>query len=324
MIASKSTHGPANTSHGSKLNALKERARMLAAVRAFFTQRGVMEVDTPILSHSAPIDLHIEIMKVDVAPGEKGYLHSSPEYAMKRLLAEGSGDIYQLSHVFRAEQAGHLHNPEFMMIEWYRVGMPLPQLIEETLALIALFVKSSPAQFHTYNALFRQITGLDPEKSPLLQLHQFSKQYNPPPDIESWDRDTTLHFLMSFVIEPKLQGLHVISDFPASQAALATTKETAEGLVAERFEVYFNGIELANGFHELTDVTEQRNRFLAANRDRQTLGKQQLPLDENFLAALDQGLPDSCGVAVGFDRLLMLKLGKASLSGIFPFTWEEA
>jgi lysyl-tRNA synthetase class 2 len=306
---------------------------MLATVRAFFSERGVMEIDTPILSHTAPIDLHIDIMTVSIRPLSKepefrkrsidGYLHSSPEYAMKRLLAEGSGDIYQLSHVFRAEPMGSLHNPEFMMIEWYRVGMPLPQLIHETLDLIHLFVGNCLPQFHTYRNLFHQTIGLDYQTAPLHQLHQFAKTSAPPPDIDSWDLDTTLHFLMSFVIEPQLQGLHVITDFPPSQAALAATKITTEGAVAERFEVYFNGIELANGFHELTDPLEQRHRFLTTNLERQKLGKPELPLDEKFLAALEKGFPDSCGVAVGFDRLLMLKLGATSLEGVMPFTWDE-
>lgn len=283
-----------------------------------------MEVDTPILSHSAPVDLHIEIMTVDVCQGEKGYLHSSPEYAMKRLLALGSGDIYQLSHVFRAEQSGRLHNPEFMMIEWYRIGMSLPHLIEETLDLIRLFVGDQPATFHTYAEIFQQCTGIDYRKASLPTLKNLIEPYHPPSDVSSWDLDGYLHFIMGFIIEPKLQGLHVICDYPPSQAALATTRDTPEGPVAERFEVYFNGIELANGFHELTQPTEQRRRFLAANIERQKLGKSQLPLDENFLAALEKGLPDSCGVAVGFDRLLMLKLGKTTLKEVLPFAWEES
>lgn len=303
---------------------LESRALMLTAVRSFFSERGIMEVDTSILSHSAPVDLHIEIMTVDVCQGEKGYLHSSPEYAMKRLLSQGSGDIYQLSHVFRAEQSGRLHNPEFMMIEWYRVGMTLPQLIEETLDLIRLFVGNPPTTLHTYAEVFKQSTDIDYRTASLNDLQTLVEPYHPPSDVASWDLDGYLHFIMGFIIEPKLQGLHVICDYPPSQAALATTRDTPEGTVAERFEVYFNGIELANGFHELTHPTEQRRRFLVANTERQKLGKAPLPLDENFLAALEKGLPDSCGVAVGFDRLLMLKLGKTSLKEVLPFTWDEA
>jgi elongation factor P--(R)-beta-lysine ligase len=323
MTKSKSIPAPVSTSLASKVEVLKERARMLARVREFFAQRDVMEVDTPLLSHTAPIDVHIEIMSVASGHGEKGYLHSSPEYAMKRLLSEGCGDIYQLSHVFRAENAGRLHNPEFMMIEWYRRAVSLDFLMQETLDLISLFVGELPVQVHTYAKLFEQVTGCDYRTASLETLKKLIEPYSPPADCVNWDVDTCLHFLMGFMIEPTLKGLHLMCDYPPSQAALATTKISAEGLVAERFEVYFNGIELANGFHELTEAQEQRRRLIAANVERQTLGRSVLPLDERFLAALERGLPDSCGVAVGFDRLLMLKLGKTSLKDVVPFSWEE-
>jgi elongation factor P--(R)-beta-lysine ligase len=291
---------------------------MLGRVRDFFAKRGVMEVDTPMLSHTAPVDVHIEIMQVDVGFGETGYLHSSPEYGMKRLLAEGCGDIFQLSHVFRAENSGRLHNPEFMMIEWYRLGMRLEELMDETVELVRLFVDDSPLQRHTYDQLFQEVIGVDYRTCPLEELKEVMRAYHPPADFGEWDLQMSLHFLMGFVIEPTLQGLHLIRDFPKEQAALATTT----GLIANRFEIYYRGIELANGFHELKDAEILRRRFNAANVERQKLGKQRLPLDEHFLAALQKGLPDSCGVAVGFDRLLMLKLGKNSLSEVLPFSWE--
>lgn len=311
-----------NTSLESKIYILQKRARMLAHVRAFFAQREVLEVDTPILSHAAPIDTHIEVMSVQWASQEKAYLHTSPEYAMKRLLAQGIGDIYQLGHVFRAEEAGRLHNPEFTMIEWYRVGIPFQMLIDETLDMIRLFLGDIPAHTYTYAEAFEKFVGIDYRKASPQDLKIIALKHNLslPSDADTWDTDTFLHFIMAFLIEPQLAGLHVIRDFPASQAALAQTCQKGDERIAERFEVYFNGIELANGFHELTDPVEQRKRLVQANHEREKLGKNILPIDERFVAALEH-MPDSCGVAVGFDRLLMLQLGKNSLEEILPFCW---
>jgi lysyl-tRNA synthetase class 2 len=298
---------------------------MLAKVRAFFSHKEILEVDTPILAHAAPIDTHIEVMSIPFQNGEKGYLHTSPEYAMKRLLAEGLGDIYQLSHVFRAEEAGRLHNPEFTMIEWYRIGVPFQFLIDETLELIHLFLGDIPVHIYTYTQAFQKFVGIDHKTASSSDLKQIAEKTNLPltSDAGSWDKDTFLHFLMAFLIEPQFTGLNIIRDFPSTQAALAQVCQSGDELVAERFEVYFNGIELANGFHELTDPVEQRRRFVQANHERKKLGKETLPLDENFLAALELGLPDSCGVAVGFDRLLMLQLKKESLKEILPFAWDN-
>ena len=314
-----------STSPGSKIEMLKKRARMFVQIRAFFSGKGVLEVDTPILSHTAPVDTHIEVMSVAFPGGEKGYLHTSPEYAMKRLLAEGSGDIYQFSHVFRAEEAGRLHNPEFTMIEWYRVGATLQFLIDETLDLIRLFLGDLPIHIYTYREAFKKFVGIDHRSATAQDLKAIAEKNQLPltPDADKWDKDTFLHFLMAFLIEPKFAGLNVIRDFPSTHAALARTCEKEGELVAERFEVYFNGIELANGFHELTDPVEQRARFIQANLEREKLGKQTLPIDERFLTALEKSLPDSCGVAVGFDRLLMLMLHKESLADVLPFPWAD-
>lgn len=295
---------------------------MLTNVRAFFSAREILEVDTPLLSHAAPIDTHIEVMSIDFKTGEKGYLHTSPEYAMKRLLSEGSGDIYQLSHVFRAEEAGRLHNPEFTMIEWYRIGVSFQFLIDETLELIQLFLGEIPVHIYTYAEAFKKFVGIDHHTASPSDLKKIAEKNRLPltSDVDSWDKDTFLHFLMAFLIEPQFAGLNIIRDFPATQAALAQISPNG---VAERFEVYFNGIELANGFHELTDPLEQRRRFVLANQERQKLGKETLPIDEHFLAALEKGLPDSCGVAVGFDRLLMLQSKKESIKEILPFAWDN-
>lgn len=291
---------------------------MLEKVRAFFAEREVMEVDTPILSHTAPVDLHIEIMQVDAGFGEKGYLHSSPEYAMKRLLAEGCGDIYQLSHVFRKENGGRLHNPEFTMIEWYRLGMELEQLMKETVELVGLFVGECPLQIHTYAELFQKVMGMDYRTCGLEKLKEALRPYHPPADFTTWDLQTCLHFLMGFAIEPTLQGLHLVRDYPVEMAALATVQEE----IANRFEIYYNGIELANGYHELRDAAIQRRRFKSANTEREKLGRKSLPIDEHFLTALES-MPPCCGVAAGFDRLLMLKLKKSAVSDVLPFSWES-
>jgi lysyl-tRNA synthetase class 2 len=294
---------------------------MLARVRQFFAERSVMEVDTPLLSHAAPIATHIEIMTIHFQNGKKGYLHSSPEYAMKRLIAQGSGDIFQLSHVFRDGEIGERHNPEFTMIEWYRVGMPYDNLIQETLDLIRLFISESSISTYTYAEAFEKFAEIDYKTASSRDLQQIAAKHNLSHD-PAWDKETFLHFLMGFLIEPQFKGLCVLKEYPASQAALAKTVVKNGDHIAERFEIYYNGMELANGFHELTDPIEQRKRFVEDNRERARRGKPVLPIDENFLAALVNGLPDCCGVAVGFDRLLMLQQHKKSINDVLPFSWE--
>ena len=308
----------ASTSLASKL---RVRAEMLARVRHFFAERKVLEVDTPLLSHAAPIATHIEIMTIGFQNGKKGYLHSSPEYAMKRLIAQGSGDIYQLSHVFREGEIGQRHNPEFTMIEWYRVGMLYDDLIQETLDLIRLFILETSATTYTYAEAFEKFGGLDYRTASATDLQKIAAEHNLSHD-PTWDKETFLHFLMGFLIEPQFKGLCVLKEYPASQAALAQTLTKNGDPIAERFEVYYNGMELANGFHELTDPIEQRRRFVEDNHERTRRGKPLLPIDENFLTALESGLPDCCGVAVGFDRLLMLQQHKTSIEDVLPFSWE--
>ncbi len=291
------------------LKALKARAEMLARVRAFFLERNVLEVDTPILSPTAPVATHIDVMTVHFANGERGYLHTSTEYAMKRLLSEHPIDIYQLCHVFREGELSDRHNPEFTMIEWYRIGFSLQKLIDETLALIGLFLGPQKPIFFTYRELFLKYGGFDPFQITAKELHP------------SWSLDTSLDYHMSFKIQPQMEGLIVVQKFPPTQAALAQLCQEGPNLVAERYEIYYNGLELANGFHELTDPIEQRRRFENDIQERAALGKPSLPIDEAFLAALEKGLPDSSGVAVGFDRLLLLQQKAASLQEVVPFTW---
>lgn len=288
-----------NTSLASNRGTLQKRAEMLAAVRSFFSHRHVLEVDTNILSKTAPIDAHIEIMKVDMGYGQTGYLHSSPEYELKKLLSKGSGDIYQLGHVFRAEEESPLHSPEFTMLEWYRVTMAYEDFIEETLDVIRLFLGDLPATISTYEEAFFEHAHINYQSDLTDHVLPFSKE------AIHWDRDTQLNLLFTHLVEPKLQDLTVIKDYPSSQAALAKTAVIDGKNIARRFEVYFKGVELANGYDELTDGKEQKRRLVEENQKRLSLGKKELPIDEAFIACLDS-MPECCGVAVGFDRLVML------------------
>jgi elongation factor P--(R)-beta-lysine ligase len=312
-----------------KVPYLKDRAQMLKKARAFFEDKGVIEVDCPALSHAAPIDLHIDVMKVALKNDQLGYLHTSPEYGMKRLLSAEIGDIYQISHVFRDGEIGPLHNPEFTMAEWYRIGFSFDQMIAETLDFIRLFLGNLTAQSMTYRQTLQHHLGIDYLTATPSNLLDCAKDNNLdlPSDAASWDKDTLLQLLVSFLIEPKLGTGHlfVLSHFPASQAALSKTFARSDGEpVACRFEVYYQGIELANGYHELTDASEQKRRFEASNRARVEAGKDALKVDERFLEALQFGLPDCCGVAVGFDRLMQLKHGLKELKNVLPLIWEES
>lgn len=306
----------------------KDRAFMLARARAFFAARNVVEVDCPILTSGASVDAHIDLIPAQYATCETRYLHSSPEYGMKRLLSEGIGDIYQLSHVFRDGESSSKHNPEFMMAEWYRVGMPFKTLIEETLDFVRLFLGVLPARAISYREAFLKYAGFDyvPASIPFLLEYLHAKGIHPYAGIENEGKDALLNIVLGAVIEPHLgEGeLCALAYYPATQAALAQTQERGDEQVAERFEVYYRGLELANGYHELTHAKEQRARFVEANQARASLGKRQLPLDEAFLAALEKGLPDSCGVAVGFDRLMMLRHRTSHIADVIPFVWQEA
>jgi lysyl-tRNA synthetase class 2 len=308
---------------GSVFSKVRERAEMFARVRAFFAERNVIEVDCPALSPFAPVDTHIDVMEVKMGKNQTGFLHTSPEYGMKQLLSQGSGDIYQMSHVFRKEESGSLHRPEFTMVEWYRLGFSFEEMIEETLDFARLFLGEKSAETVSYRQAFLRYAKIDYIKASDEELLGCLRKHKVPlsQEAENSDRDTLLQCLMSFVIEPQFpqERLVVLRDYPANQAALAKTKTLSDGEeIAFRFEIYFNGIELANGYDELTDATEQRTRFEKDNEERVLKGKEALPIDEDFLQALSLGLPECCGVAVGFDRLLMLKQESSSLAAILP------
>jgi lysyl-tRNA synthetase class 2 len=311
------------------LDALKRRAAMLATAREFFAGRGVLEVETPILSAAAVSDPQIESMATRVdGLAAPVYLGTSPEYAMKRLLAAGSGDIYQICKVFRDGERGRWHNPEFTLIEWYRLGFDDSALMNEVEALVASLLSPyrllAPAERLSYSAALRLHAGVDAHEASEHELSEAARRHCIECDADL-DRDAKLDLLMGLIVGPRL-GLErpcFVCDYPASQAALARLKP-GQVPVAARFELYLDGVELANGFHELIDGVAQRGRFERDLTLRRARGQVQPPLDERLLAALAAGLPDCAGVALGFDRLAALALGAPRLADAMAFTIDNA
>ncbi len=302
------------------------RAGLLARVREFFAARGVLETETPLLCRSGVTDLNIEPLIVERGESldSPRYLQTSPEYAMKRLLAQGSGAIYQLARAFRDGEAGRRHNPEFTLLEWYRPGFDLPQLMAEVADLVEHCLGPLPRQTSRYRDLFRDHLGVDPFTAPLAELEALARRHLELGAMPG-DRDLWLDLLMSHLVEPRLDstGMHFVHGYPASQAALAQVVECEGQPEAQRFELFVRGVELANGYLELTDPAEQRRRFERDNARRRELGRPERPLDERLLAALEAGLPPCSGVALGFDRLLMLATGTDDIRDVLAFGWEE-
>jgi lysyl-tRNA synthetase class 2 len=299
---------------------LKKRARILQIVRAFFAKRDVLEVETPLLCHTSVTDPYIHSIKTT-----DGYLQTSPEYAMKRLLAAGSGSIYQLCKAFRQGDRGQHHNPEFTMLEWYRVGFNHHQLMDETDTLLQATLNTPEAERVSYQVLFQTHLGIDPHTATCDELHTLAEQQQLQIAATINDCTTWFQLLMSHCIEP-LIGLHrpiFIYDFPVAQAALAKISP-GNPPVAARFEVYYRGLELANGFHELQNAAEQRRRFENNLLMRREQGLNELPIDEYLLSALEHGLPDCSGVALGFDRLVMLATGCDKISEAMSFDFSRA
>jgi lysyl-tRNA synthetase class 2 len=316
---------------GAGLDTLRLRADLLARVRAYFAAREVMEVDTPLLGRAATTDPAIESFATAYhGPGGSArlplYLQTSPEFFMKRLLAAGSGPIYQLSHVFRNGEAGRRHNPEFMLLEWYRPGYDQHQLMDEIDTLLAQVLQGwleyRPARRISYRQWFVDETGLDPWSDGPAAFRAFACAHLPslPAGMPDDDLDPWLYLLLTHWLEPRLGGGAVfVYDYPVSQASLARVRR--EPLpVAERFELYLDGVELANGFRELADPGEQAQRFAGDNNARRLNGQVEMPVDNALLAALERGLPDCSGVAVGFDRLVMLAAGVAELDSATGFS----
>lgn len=301
------------------LDALRRRAQLLADIRAFFGARGVLEVDTDLLGPAPSSDPQQQCLDVTLPGGGRRYLQPSPEYAMKRLLAAGSGSIYQVCKAFRAGEDGPRHRTEFTLVEWYRVGFGYRALMDEVAALVCGLLDRPPAQAFSYGELFECHAGLDPlaASDDALWRRVTTAGIEPSPALRAAGRDAALDLLLTRLVEPAIAplGLVFVHDYPASQAALARLRPDRPQL-AERFELYVDGIELANGFTELADADEQRRRFEADNRARQAQGRAPVPLDERLLAALQHGLPDCAGVALGFDRLLMLACGLTDIAAL--------
>ena len=300
------------------LDAVRERARIYRQIRNFFNQRGCLEVDTPLLQPATATDPNIESLTLS-QNGRSGYLQSSPEFAMKRLLAAGSGSIFQICHAFRGGEQGRLHNPEFSMLEWYRVGYDYRDLMHEIELLIStLSLRQCSFEYTSYRELFAEALQLDIDAIELEQLRELSAQKVPGSDCAEFEHDQCLDLLMGCVIAPTLTGYQFVYDYPISQAALARASATQPGY-AERFELFHDGIELANGFSELTDADEQRARFEQDLEVRRRRGLAEYPIDENLLAALAAGIDDCAGVALGLDRLLMVILDLDDIDQVLTF-----
>ena len=311
---------------------LRGRAAMLARIRAYFAAQDVLEVQTPVLSAAAVSDPQIESIAAAPTRGRQLFLQTSPEYPMKRLLAAGFGDCYQVCPVFRDGESGRLHNPEFTMIEWYRLDFGMAEMqhdVDRVLRVACAEVRDfAPARSITYRAAIRDATGIDCQVAAPADIRAvLSARGIEPVESADWDRDAWLDLLMGAVVGPSL-GLDAplfVEDYPASQAALARLRTERDGsVVADRFELYVDGLELANGFYELGDAAEQRRRFERDLAVRSAHGQACNPLDENLLAALDNGLPDCAGVALGFDRLVMAAWRLPSLDAAMAFPASRA
>jgi lysyl-tRNA synthetase class 2 len=310
---------------GASRHALEARARLLSDIRQFFADRNVLEVETPILSRAGNSDPNLRSLSTDSE--HKQYLRTSPEYAMKRLLAAGLRDIYEVGRVFRAGESGRFHNPEFTLLEWYRLDMAYLDLAAEVAELIRHCAKAPfngwPLEFHSYRDLFRSHTGLDPwfcTEEDLAACAAERGLHAAPLEQSEW-----LDLIFAGIIQPALAGecISVVHDYLPEQAALARIRND-DPPVAERFEVYLGQVELANGYQELTDAAEQGRRFERELRLRAARGEETAPVDRHLLAALDHGLPPCAGVALGVDRLLMGLLKLERISAVLAFSDSRA
>ena len=315
-------------------DAIRLRASLNALIRAFFAERGMLEVETPVLSRGGNSEPNIASFSLEFSGRTDGaprtrWLRTSPEYPLKRLLAAGLGDCYELGRVFRDGEAGGRHNPEFTMLEWYRVGWNHLRLAEETADLVnaalALVGRSATLRVVRYRDLYRDALGIDPFVASEGELRAALGDVHIDP--AGLTRDDWLDLLMTHRLQPAFASgeLLAVTDWPASQCALARLCDDGDGfLVAERFELYLGPVELANGYHELTDAGEQRARFQRDLERRRERGALEPPLDEAFLAALETGLPDCAGVALGVDRLLMAMLGTDRIADVLAFDFARS
>jgi len=312
---------------------LRRRAELLARVRTFFDSRGFVEVDTPLLSADTVVDRHIDPISVTLPdePSQPGvgrrlWLQTSPEFAMKRLLTAGAEAIYQITHAFRAGERGPLHNVEFTILEWYRVGDSYQQGMQLLADFAAELIGRGQPNLLTFRDVFLQFAWVDPFTAELSELRDAVHQHgiSIPVGMDK-DRDGMLDLMLVHCIEPQLGTSQptILFDYPASQAALAQVRDDAPP-VAERFELYADGLELANGYHELLDSETLRQRNRHTNQLRQADGKAVVPEESRLLSAMNHGLPPCCGVALGMDRLLMLLTGAKHIDQVVAFPIERA
>ena len=308
----------------SSIAILRQRAQLIAQIRHFFNSRGYLEVETPVMGHYGITDLYLSNVQA-YCQGDITYLQTSPEYHMKRLLAAGSGPIFQLARVFRDDELGRWHNPEFTLLEWYQLDIAHHALMQEMDQFLQTLLQCEPLVKYTYQEVFLRLCQFDPFSASVVELQDALRRYNLGNvlSIDETNRDQYLFLFMSHVIEPALASENrpvAVYDFPETQAALAQIHEGK----AARFEIYYCGVELANGFYELTDRTLQQERFEADKLNRQEQGLPEVESDPFFLAALSAGLPACSGVALGVDRLLALALRKSSISEVIAFEWKRA
>ncbi|MDH5823222.1 EF-P lysine aminoacylase EpmA [Luteimonas sp. RD2P54] len=328
---------PAGWRPSAALEVLRLRARLNAAVRAFFADRGVLEVETPVLSQAGNTEPNIASFALDFsghrdAGAARRWLRTSPEHPLKRLLAAGIGDCYELGRVFRDGEAGGRHNPEFTMLEWYRTGWDHLRLIDETVALVqaalALAGRQALVRQWTYRGLYRDRLGLDPMCAGDDELRAALGDLAIDP--AGLGRDDWLDLLMTHRIQPGLDpdSILVVRDYPASQCMLARVRaddgDPDPAPVAERFELYLGSLELANGYHELADPAEQRARFAGELEARAARGLPLPQVDARLLDALQHGLPDCAGVALGVDRLMMALLDTPRIADVLAFEFARA
>jgi len=311
------------------MDVLRLRAEILTRIRAFFAERKVLEVETPLLASAPVTDLHLHALSCHFRgpgadEGRQLYLQTSPEFAMKRLLAAGSGPIYQICRAVRDGEAGRRHNPEFTILEWYRPGWDHHRLMDEVDELLAAVLGCGSGERLSYAAAFKRYAGVGvfDETDATLRLRIEDLGVS---DIEGLSRDDLLDLILTHVIEPKLGHSQptFIHDYPASQASLARVRD-GDPPLAERFEVFAEGVELANGYHELVEPSEQRLRFETDLEARTSRGLPEVPIDERLLAALEHGLPGCAGVALGIDRLLMLVSGTRNIADVLTFPIDRA
>jgi elongation factor P--(R)-beta-lysine ligase len=308
---------------------LRRRAEMLARLRAFFAERGFLEVETPLVDDEIIPELHIEPFRVETGAADDLWLQASPELHMKRLLAEGLPAIYQVTRSFRRDERGALHNPEFTIVEWYRVGDSMADGMQLLDDLVQRVAGAQPAVRTTYADAFLQHANINPHRASPSDLAAAASRLSVPvPDaLRTDDRDEWLNLLLATRVEPQLGAAspEILFDYPASQSALAATIVRPDGIeVAERFELYWRGVELANGYHELTDASALRRRLVGVNERRLVDDRAALPLPGRLLAAMEsRGLPSCCGCALGFDRLAMLTCGAATIDAMMAFPLSE-